>query len=949
MTGGLESGALWATYRKEVEGAVMTRSLGTAIFVLFVIQTGFVAVDFVIFPDVAVRFLPVRMALNLVLGWFYFRTRFTHPVGAMIGTCYCGGAMLLCVMFGTGASATQYYTGLVLLFVGMPVLVPISGRQAAAVVSVLLSVFLLFPVFSPREFEWRTFALSSFFLTAAAFESVMSSVLLDRVRFSDFSRRHELERARDELRELDRAKSRFTANIHHELRTPLTLVLAPLEAMLQGEFGAVSDSARQYLRTMQVNALRLLKLINNLLDLAKAESGQLTLKRRPMDPARVVADVAAGAAPMAERKQVRLVTAIEPGLPTLHADADALEKVVMNLLGNALKFTESGGTITIALRPAAPGEPEAGGVHLSVTDTGIGLPPEELGRIFDRFAQVDASATRKFEGTGIGLSLAKELTELHGGRIWAESPGLGHGATFHVTIPAGAPSDDEVMDEEVLTTRDGQGVALGRSLGALEAELNLEDEGALPAAAGVSAEAYRGAELARTVERWESAAGGDAPPAIGRITASDPTLADAPEVLVAEDNADMRRLLVHLLGREFRVRETRNGREALEAARERAPDLVLSDVMMPEMSGTDLCRALKGDPATRDVPFMLVTSKAEREMKIEGLELGADDYVTKPFHPRELIARVRALVRLHRLKATLAERNQALEDANRELARTVEELKSAEVSLVRAERLAAVGELAAGVAHEVNNPVNYALNALKMLRDRVDGVRRVAEGLTALDLRDPTKLAAQAEALVRLRDEIGLEETAAEVAELAQIAGDGLGRTQRLVGDLRELAGPRRGEPVSVDLVRGVVSTVQLVRHSLERAGVRIETRVADDLPRVRGDAGALSQVILNLLKNAADVLETAGGRIEVAAFAEGADVVVEVRDDGPGVSEAVRARLFEPFVSTKEAGRGSGLGLSICHRIVSEHGGTITLEASPEGSGAVFRVRLPAEERDAA
>src|SRR5208283_3958091 len=237
------------------------------------------------------------------------------------------------------------------------------------------------------------------------------------------------------------------ANIHHELRTPLTLVLSPLEAMLGGEFGEISEGVRGYLHTMEVNALRLLKLINNLLDLAKAESQELRLRRRGLDPGRALIDVVAGARPMAERKNV------------------ALEKIVMNLVGNALKFTDANGRIEVTAKS------EGDGIRITVGDTGVGIQPDQLDRIFNRFAQVDTSATRKHEGTGIGLSLVKELVQLHGGRVWAESEGLGLGARFHVFLPRG--EEDDELDEQVLHTDAGRSVTLGRSLGALEAELNL--------------------------------------------------------------------------------------------------------------------------------------------------------------------------------------------------------------------------------------------------------------------------------------------------------------------------------------------------------------------------------------------------------------------------------------------------------------------------------------------
>ena len=242
--------------------------------------------------------------------------------------------------------------------------------------------------------------------------------------------------------------------------------------------------------------------------------------------------------------------------------------------------------------------------------------------------------------------------------------------------------------------------------------------------------------------------------------------------------------------------------------------------MMPEMSGTELCRALKSDPVTRHIPVVLVTSKAEREMKIEGLELGADDYVTKPFHPRELLARVGALVRVGQLQADLAERNLALERANRELECTLSELKEAEVQLVQAERLTAVGELAAGVAHEINNPLNFARNALAALRTYVEDLRAIAQAVAELEPGDREKLAGQLRELERRKAELGFETLAGELTELVGITTEGLDRTSRLVADLRDFAAPRAGGNGVVDVRHGLESTLQLVRHAAQRARV---------------------------------------------------------------------------------------------------------------------------------
>jgi signal transduction histidine kinase/FixJ family two-component response regulator len=646
-------------YRRELISEFMPRALRSGVLVLFVIQTAFIGVDFVLYPAQWWSFLPIRIGLDAVLAAIYFKTSRDYPLASSFVACLTGGAMLLIVVYGTGAANSSYYTGLVLLFVGMPVLVPLSAKQTAAIVSVLWAGFAVAPMVGVDSLDWHSYWLSVVFLTAAGFASVMSASVLDRIRLRNFLQRRQIEEARDELRQLDEAKSRFTANIHHELRTPLTLMLAPLDSMLAGDFGEVAEAQREYLAMMRKNALRLLKLINNLLDHARIESGQLELRRQPLEVEQVVAEIVESARAMAERKEVELVVEGSGQLPTVNVDPDALEKVLVNLIGNALKFTDPGGRISVHTARRTGAEAEVG-VELTVADTGVGIEPGQLERVFDRFAQVDASATRRHEGTGIGLSLVRELVALHGGRAWATSEGLGQGAQFHVFLPVGREDTDA---EEVVRGDDGRGIALRHSFDALAADVD-DDAGRVSASPHGTPEAgdptrdprYQGAEFERTVERFES----------GRASAAHDqpkTAAWLPDVVVADDNADLRQLLVHLLGAEFSVRAARNGREALALIRERAPALVVTDVMMPEMSGTELCEAIKADPALAGVPVMLVTSKAEREMKIQGLELGADDYVTKPFHPRELLARARGLVRLRTLQEELAEQNAALDRA----------------------------------------------------------------------------------------------------------------------------------------------------------------------------------------------------------------------------------------------------------------------------------------------
>ena len=911
-----EKRALYAAYQQELRAERMPQHVRMGAAVAFAINAAFVLLDRVLFPDQFAFFLGVRLGLGATLAAIYLHTGTRHPRASALALCLALGVGMLSMIYATDGPNSSYYAGLILLFVGMGVLLPLSALESAAVCAAISAGFAALPWAADHVFDAGQFGIHLFFLTMASGLGIASCGFLDRLRLNDFVQRREIERARDRLEEMDRVKSRFTANVHHELRTPLTLTLAPLEAMLGGDFGAVSELQRGYLATMHSNAQRLLKLINNLLDLSKIEGEQLRLRRRPTQLTALVEALVVGARPLAERKGIALAARGLEDLPLVNVDGEAIDKVLVNLVGNALKFTERGGRIEVSGEPAAEG-----GVHLVVADTGAGLPADQLERIFDRFAQVDASATRQHEGTGIGLALAKELVDLHGGRIWAESEGVGRGAQLHVTLPAGEP--DAETGEDVLETGSGETVALGSSIRAMAGEVGLESE-------------LRLVEVRRSVERSEHAeAGSDAEPAVAEGPAG------APEVLVVEDNPDMRQLLAFLLRREFRVRLARNGREALEAVRERPPELILTDVMMPEMSGTELCRAIKGDPQTEGIPVVLVTSKAEREMKVEGLELGADDYVTKPFHPRELMARVRSLVHLRRLQEELAERNERLERTNADLETALMDLKEASTQLAQSEQLAAVGELAAGVAHEVNNPINFATNALQTLRSYVADIQSVAVKAAAIDWTDPDRARRETAGLEKLRRELDMDETADALGELVGIVVEGLDRTRRLVGDLRDFAAPPQGGRSEIDVRAGLESTFQLMRYAMRQAGARLETELAPSVPRVAGEARALNQVFLNLLKNATEALEGAGGVVCVRLSHEGDQVVIEVRDDGPGIPSAHRARLFEPFFSTKGAGRGTGLGLSICRRIVSEHGGSIGVE-SFEGGGATFTVRLP-------
>jgi PAS domain S-box-containing protein len=429
------------------------------------------------------------------------------------------------------------------------------------------------------------------------------------------------QRRAEELAELDRAKTAFFSNISHEFRTPLTLIMGPVEE-LQNRFNDQDDAVRAELDVIHRNGLRLGKLVNTLLDFSRIEAGRMQARYEPVDLGAATTELASVFRSAFERAGLSL----EVDSPALdrpvHLDRGLWEKVILNLLSNALKFTFTGG-VRIAVR--ADGDEAV----VTVADTGIGVPAAEMPRLFERFHRIENARSRSNEGSGIGLALVKELVELHGGTITAESE-VGAGTTFDIRLPFGVahlPPD------------------------------------AVTASSGATAVSATADPYVQEALRWLP----DAPAATEPTPSPGPATAAPTEVLVADDNADMRDYLTRLLrSAGHRVRAVGDGQAALEAARGRTPDLIVSDVMMPRMDGLELVASLRADPRTASTPVLLLSARAGQEASIEGLEAGADDYLVKPFSSAELLARVRANVELARLRNHHARWRTALIDSLQE-------------------------------------------------------------------------------------------------------------------------------------------------------------------------------------------------------------------------------------------------------------------------------------------
>jgi len=376
----------------------------------------------------------------------------------------------------------------------------------------------------------------------------------------------------------------------------------------------------------------------------------------------------------------------------------------------------------------------------------------------------------------------------------------------------------------------------------------------------------------------------------------------------------MRTFIAFQLQDDFKLIQARDGIEGVAMATQHRPDLIISDVMMPGKDGYQVCREIKTDPHTKHIPVILLTAKAELSEKISGLEYGADDYLTKPFNAQELKAKIRSLIQLRRLEREIQNRSEELE-------RTLKMLQETQTQLVHSEKMAALGLLVAGIAHEVNNPVSFAKGSLSNLRRYLGQVRE------ALENRPETR-----QVLVQFNKLLQ------DIEQSLNIVKAGLDRTEGIVTDLKTFARKDEQHTKRVDIQEGLEATIKLIQHEIaERITLHRDYGIREPVEIIPGQ---INQVFMNLFQNAIHAIPEKG-EIWIRSWEDGDRVHISVRDSGKGIRKEHLGRIFEPFFTTKEVGQGTGLGLSVSYRIIENHGGKITV-SSDEGNGAEFVITLP-------
>jgi len=830
------------SYKDAIRNQHFRQSRIGTILALMLLPTGFL-IDWNVYPEIKGELARYRIGCEVAMLFFFLchflpnSIRFTKALSFSWGLAI---EISICLMIvASGEPTGPYYAGLNLVILAFILLLPLSLFDSVLLAVLSVSAYSMTIVFSANDAWSVSGAVNNFyFLVATCFIGCCASYFSAERRFSEFKLNYELDLRTKELAELDKVKSDFYANISHEFRTPLTLILAPVEDLLARP--GINERLSISLNHIKENSYRLLKLVNDLLDVQKLEEKKDFLEHQPVKLNNLLASICSGMESLAKRRILQLEYEDYDSVLTVNGDNSALEKIFINLINNAIKFTETGGEIKVKLFETSAG------CQIDVTDNGQGISKDDQPYIFDRFRQVDSSATRKHQGTGLGLALVKELTQLHGGEISVESD-LGKGTKMSVVLPTiedmgwiKSPSIDASVD----TLQELHNKASIQMTG--ESSLNeLPSEEKVSSASNVK-----------------------------------------PSLLIIEDEPGIREYLHETLAEDYEISLAVNGSEGLFKIQKEKPDLVISDLMLPIMDGLTVCETAKNDQDTQAIKILLLTARTDEKSKLDALRKGADDFLTKPFSTVEIKSRLANMWKTSELQRNVEKRNTELKEA-------IEELTNTQSKLIQSEKLNALGRLAAGLLHEVNNPLNFAFATFQLLE----------------------------------REQIIVEDDYAQ--ELMADIRTGMERISAIVKDLKTFAYPETTDlKAAFSLQTAIESAMRFT--AAKTSGIDVQNKTEDEM--LIGSQSHIVQVMVNLLENASDAMKAITERPKKITIEsrqlENGRIQVVFSDNGPGIPDNIKDKIFDPFYTTKDVGAGMGMGLSICHTIIENHKGILAVES---------------------
>ena len=682
----------------------------------------------------------------------------------------------------------------------------------------------------------------------------------------------EVEHMSERLTVLDKLKEDFLSNTSHELKTPLTGIIGIGQTLLEEGSRTLPAETASSINTMVQCARRLHNLIIDLLDITKMRRDNIEIRYKNIGVSQLVNVVIAVLKPTLKSKadHVQIHNYVTEKI-SVFGDEDRTQQIMSNLISNAIKFTDSG-SITVS----AEGKGEF--IEIIVEDTGIGIPEEHFEDIFESFGQVDSSISRAHGGIGLGLSITKRLVELQGGKIWVESE-LGKGSKFHFTLPVGDPE-------------------------------------------AVEAKPIHEIQIPKEEAAKEIAPAGDV---INHGTTA--------RILVVDDDDMLQEMLMKLLvAHDYDVHIASDGSHALEALDKYTYDLVLLDIMMPTISGYQVCREIRTKYTLIDLPVLMLTASTRKESIIASFDAGANDYVEKPFENVELLARVQSLLllrQLHKDIATVIDKlHESVEGKNHttlslnintgiieQLVSAYNEVQEAlgahQKMFVERERLATLGELAGGMAHEINSPLQAVINIFNYLKDNVHA-----------DNQDVN-----------------------EAIKVLGAASESIGKiTRSVLNQVRNLSGT--GDVREFKLVDVITESKTILGFKLNKNKCKVNAPKESEVV-LKADPAKLVQVMINLINNALEAYIDSGSVpveervIDIDIMLDGDNVIISVADKAGGIPERFRTGIFKSILSTKGS-RGTGMGLKVCYSLIVGHfGGKIWFETE-EGKGTTFYVSVP-------